>query len=106
MTKDFCDRCGNLISDNHSLRGDNVELCGPKGEKSFWLVSVKVTHAFPNWKLCYVCFDAVVDEAYRFLVAKRAQRDNPPVRKLSSIAERLKKLPRFPPIPAIPEGLD
>jgi len=73
MIRHFCNRCGEVISDNKYATGANVKLPGPKGkEHMVWEVEVRIRHADSDWKLCLYCCDEIIDEAYKSICEMRA----------------------------------
>ena len=83
MTKEFCDRCGELIVNHHHSHSDVGWVENPSGEvltngkrQSF---SVEFNVVYPyvqlhSLRLCYDCRDAVIDQAYQFLLKERKKR--------------------------------
>ncbi len=72
MTKDFCDRCGELIPPGRYATGSHTNIPGPPGKESVvFSVEIKIQHAELNWKLCLYCCDEVIDESYRQIVGSR-----------------------------------
>jgi hypothetical protein len=63
MTKDFCDRCGELIPDNKYSTGKTVYVDSPKPNIPF-IVEIKIGWAVKDWKLCTYCCREIIHEAY------------------------------------------
>jgi hypothetical protein len=67
MTKEFCDRCGELISDGNYKTG-SIVLLNEEGTQIAWQVEVSIklikqSCMEKNWKLCTYCADEVMDMA-------------------------------------------
>lgn len=72
MIQHFCNRCGEIISDNKYATGATVHVPGPvKKEHIVWSVEVKISHAEKDWRLCEYCCAEVIDEAYTMICNKR-----------------------------------
>lgn len=59
MTREFCDKCGELIPDGKYKTGAHVEL---KDGFMPWIVETKISRA-GTWKLCIYCADELMDMA-------------------------------------------
>lgn len=73
MTKEFCDRCGELISFGNYKTGDHAHVMGAKDfpERTFY-VEIKINYQYErNWKLCAYCANEIIDEAHKKVVEAR-----------------------------------